>query len=133
MNHFSTSSLIPRCTNDITQVQLLVTMGLQIVVKAPNLGIWAVTKIAGKNLTWTAATGVAVVFLLVMLGVMMIIVIPKMTRMQKITDELNKVTREHLTGLRVIKAYNASEFHVENFEDTNKYLTDTSMFIFSVM
>lgn len=128
-NKFGAASLITRSTNDVTQVQMFVVMGLQMAIKSPILAVWALTKIAGKNFTWTVATGITVVILLLMLGVIMSQVMPRMMRMQRITDDLNRVTREHLGGLRVIRAYNAQDFHDERFEHTNTELTDTNMYV----
>lgn len=129
LGRFSTASLITRSTNDVTQVQNFVVMGLQIVVKSPILAVWAITKIAGKNAEWTWATAVAVVVLMVIMGVIIGLVMPRMMRMQRITDDLNRVTREHLTGLRVIRAYNAQDLHKDRFEKTNDELTGTNMFV----
>ncbi|MFT3943481.1 MAG: ABC transporter ATP-binding protein [Ancrocorticia sp.] len=129
LNKFGAASLITRSTNDVTQVQMFVVMGLQMAIKSPILAVWAITKIAGKNFTWTMATGASVVLLLVMMGVLLSLVMPRMMRMQRITDDLNRVTREHLSGLRVIRAYNAQDFHEKRFEHTNTELTDTNMFV----
>ncbi|AWE42832.1 MULTISPECIES: ABC transporter ATP-binding protein [unclassified Actinobaculum] len=133
VNHFTSASLITRSTNDVTQVQMFVVMGLQIAVKAPIMAVWAVIKIAGKNLTWTAATGVAVAVQLLLLGGLVLLVMPRMMQMQRITDDLNRVTREHLTGLRVIRAYGAQKFHGKRFEAANTELTDTNLFIMGWM
>lgn len=132
-DRFGTASLITRSTNDVTQIQVFVVMGVQMAVKSPIMAVWAMTKIAGKNLTWTWATGVTVVILLIMLTVVMSLVMPKMMRMQRITDDLNRVTREHLGGLRVIRAYNAQRFHSDRFEYTNTELTDTNLFVGKTM
>ncbi len=129
LNKFGAASLITRSTNDVTQVQMFVVMGLQMAIKSPILAVWALTKIAGKNFTWTMATGAAVVLLLVMMITLLSLVMPRMMRMQRITDDLNRVTREHLGGLRVIRAYNAQDFHEKRFEYTNTELTDTNMFV----
>ena len=110
INRFSTSSLITRSTNDITQIQTLVAMGLQAVVKAPILAVWAIAKIAGKNFTFTAATGVAVLFLIIILLCILVFAVPKSKKIQQLTDNLNLVTREHLTGIRVVRAYNAEKY-----------------------
>lgn len=101
-NKFGAASLITRSANDVTQVQMFVVMGLQMAIKSPILAVWAITKIAGKNFTWTMATGAAVILLLIMMSVLLSLVMPRMMRMQRITDDLNRVTREHLGGLRVI-------------------------------
>ncbi len=128
INRFSTASLITRSTNDITQVQMLITLGLQMMVKAPIMAVWAVTKIAGKGLEWSMATGVVVLVLMVVIGLLMIFVLPKFKRMQALTDDVNRVTRESLTGIRVIRAYNAENYQENKFEKANKALTDTQLF-----
>lgn len=128
INRFSTDSLITRSTNDITQVQMLITMGLQMIVKAPITAIWAITKIMGKGMEWTLATGVAVAILVVLLSSLMIFVMPKFKKMQALTDNLNRVTRENLLGLRVVRAYNAENYQEQKFEGANKELTDTHLF-----
>ena len=128
-NKFGAASLITRSTNDVTQVQMFVVMGMQMAIKSPILAVWAITKIADKNFTWTMATGAAVILLLVMMSILLSLVMPRMMRMQRITDDLNRVTREHLDGLRVIRAYNAQDFHDKRFEYTNTELTDTNMFV----
>lgn len=132
-NKFTAPSLITRTTNDIQQIQMFVIIGLQALVRSPIMAVWAISKIAGRNGTWTAATAIAVVILLVLLGVIMGLAIPKMMRMQRITDDLNRVTREHLSGLRVIRAYRAQKFHTKRFEYTNDELTDTNMYIMKAM
>ncbi|MDR2708327.1 MAG: ABC transporter ATP-binding protein/permease [Nitrososphaerota archaeon] len=128
INRFSTSSLITRSTNDITQVQMLIVIALQIVVKAPIMAVWAVIKIAGKGFEWSIATGVAVLVVLVLVAILMAFVIPKFKKMQILTDDVTRVTRENLTGLRVVRAYNAEDYQETKFEATNKALTDTQMF-----
>ncbi len=128
INKFSTSSLITRSTNDITQIQMLVTMGLQVVIKAPILAIWAVTKIAGKGLEWSLATGVAVLIMLLLFTLILIFVMPKFKKMQILTDNLNRVTRENLVGLRVVRAYNAENYQEQKFERANSELTKTNLF-----
>lgn len=133
MNHFSTPSLITRSTNDITQVQMLIAMGLQVVIKAPILAIWAITKIANKNLEWTAATGVAVLVLILLITVVIIFAIPKFRIIQTLTDNLNRVTRENLTGIRVVRAYNAEGYQQEKFDDANKELMDTNLYAMRLM
>ena len=128
MNRFSTDSLITRSTNDITQVQQLITMGLQMLIKAPIMAVWALTKIAGKGYEWTVATGVAVVIMVIVIGLIMIFVMPKFRQMQTLTDNMNRVTRENLTGLRVVRAYNAESYQEEKFERANAELTATQLF-----
>ena len=128
INGFSISSLITRSTNDITQIQLIVAMGLQLIIKAPILAVWAVIKISGKSWQWTAATGGAVAALIIMLAAIIILVMPKFQSIQRLTDHLNRVTREHLTGLRVVRAYNSERYQDEKFEKANDDLTKTNLF-----
>ena len=117
INRFSTSSLITRSTNDITQVQILITIGLQMVIKAPILAVWAVTKIMGKGFEWTMITGGAVFILVVMVVFLMIFVFPKFRKMQTLTDNITRVTRENLIGLRVVRAYNAGHHVIHDAGD----------------
>jgi ATP-binding cassette subfamily B protein len=128
INRFSTDSLITRSTNDITHVQMLITMGLQMIVKAPIMVVWAVSKIAGKGLEWSLATGVTVGIMLLVIAVMMTLVLPKFRKMQTLTDNLTRVTRENLTGLRVVRAYNAEAYQEEKFEHANSELTATQLY-----
>jgi ATP-binding cassette subfamily B protein len=128
LNRFSTASLITRSTNDITQIQLLITMGLQFVIRAPIMAIWAITKISGKGLEWTMATGVAVLILIVMITFLMILVIPKFRKMQVLMDNVNRVTEENLSGLRVVRAYNAENYQEAKFEAANEDLTSTQLY-----
>ena len=128
INRFSTSSLITRSTNDITQVQMLIVMALQLVVKAPIMAVWAVTKIAGKGFEWSMLTGGAVLILMLMVTLLMIFVIPKFKKMQILTDNITRVTRENLTGLRVVRAYNAENYQEDKFETANADLTGTQLF-----
>ena len=128
INRFSTASLITRSTNDITQIQMLVTMGLQAIVKAPILAVWAIRKIAGKGFEWSMVTGAAVLILVLLFTFILLFVTPKFRRMQVLTDNLNRVTRENLAGLRVVRAYNAEEYQENKFEAANNELTDTNLF-----
>lgn len=128
MNSFSTASLITRSTNDITQIQTFVAMGLQALVKAPIMAIWAICKIAGKGWEWTLVTGGAVVILIFMLGSIIGLSMPKYKIIQKLTDNLNRVTRENLTGIRVVRAYNAENYEEKKFEKANEELTRTNLF-----
>lgn len=121
IKRFSTTSLINRSINDITQVQTLVAMGLQAAVKAPILAVWTVLKIAGKSWQWTSVTGGAVCVLLIMPGTIIALTIPKFSIIQKLTDNLNLVTRENLTGIRVVRAYNAQNYQEEKFEKIKYY------------
>lgn len=128
IGQFSTASLITRTTNDIQQIQMFVALGLQAMIKAPILAIWAIIKIAGKSWQWTSITGVAVVILIMMLGTVIVLVLPKFKNMQKLTDNLNRVARENLTGIRVVRAYNAEGYQEKKFEKANEELTKTSLF-----
>ena len=128
VKNFSTSSLITRTTNDITQIQMFISMGLQLLIKAPVTAIWAVTKILNKNITWSAITAVAVIILLVTILTLMSIVMPRFKRVQKLTDKLNGVTRENLTGIRVVRAFNAEKYQEDKFNKVNDELTNTQLF-----
>lgn len=128
IGHFSTASLITRSTNDVTQVQMLIVMGLQMLIKAPIMAVWAVCKIAGKQWQWTFSTGVAVVILLTIVLICVSLAMPKFKKLQKLTDDLNRVTRENLTGLRVARAYNAEKYQEKKFDGANSELTDTNLF-----
>lgn len=128
VKNFSTSSLITRTTNDITQIQMFISMGLQLLIKAPVTAIWAVTKILNKNIAWSAVTAVAVIILLVTILALMSIVMPRFKRVQKLTDKLNGVTRENLTGIRVVRAFNAEKYQEDKFSKVNNELTNTQLF-----
>jgi ATP-binding cassette subfamily B protein len=128
IGHFSTASLITRSTNDITQVQMVIAFGLQAAVKAPIMAVWAITKIAGRSWQWTAATAAAVAILFVVIVILFILVVPKFTKIQTLTDNLNRVTRENLSGIRVVRAYNAEDYQEEKFEKANSDLTSTNLF-----
>lgn len=130
---FSTSSLLTRTTNDVVQVQMLLVLGTEILFKAPMTAIWAIVKIAGKSWQWTTATAVAVVILLMIVGVCLALSLPKFKKMQKLTDNLNRVTRENLTGLQVIRAYNAEGYQEEKFEAANEELKSAQLFTGRVM
>ncbi len=125
---YQTSSLITRTTNDVTQIEMFIAMGLQLIIRAPIMAIWAVTKIFNKNLEWSLLTGAGVVVLLTTVIILMIIVLPRFVKVQKLTDKVNDVTRENLTGIRVIRAFNAEKFEEDRFEDVNNTLTRTQMF-----
>ncbi|KAF5055713.1 putative ABC transporter ATP-binding protein [anaerobic digester metagenome] len=128
MNRFSTDSLITRSTNDVTQVQQFITMGLQMLIKAPIMVVWALIKISGKGFEWTVATGVVVGIMATVIALIMVFVMPKFRKMQVLTDNLNRVTRENLTGLRVVRAYNAESYQEKKFEGANQELTSTQLF-----
>lgn len=133
---YSVSSLITRTTNDIGQIQMLISMGLQLIIKAPITAVWAVTKILGKSIEWSAVTAIAVIILLLTIGILMMIVMPKFKIVQELIDKLNSVTRENLTGIRVVRAFNAEKYQEEKFEDENIKLTNQQLFnqkVFNVL
>lgn len=125
---FSTASLITRSTNDVTQVQMLVVMGLQVIIKAPIMAVWAILKISNKSWQWTLSTASAVVLLLTIVIICVSLAMPKFKKLQRLTDDINRVTRENLTGLRVIRAYNAENYQETKFENANTELTNTNLF-----
>ena len=127
MNRFSTSSLITRSTNDITQIQMTTAMGLMIMIRAPIMAVWAIMKILDKNWEWTVATAVAVVVIVTVISVIMLYAIPRFKRIQGLTDNVNRVTRENLAGIRVVRAYNAESYQEEKSEVANRELTDTNL------
>ncbi|QEA31049.1 ABC transporter ATP-binding protein [Secundilactobacillus malefermentans] len=128
ITQFSVPSLLTRSTNDITQLQMFIAIGMQVMIKAPITAVWAMTKIAGKGWQWSTATAVAVVALIVMLAVILTLVQPRFKIVQRLTDRLNLVTRENLNGIRVVHAYNAEKFQNDKFDKANNDLTDTNMF-----
>ena len=125
---FSTVSLITRSTNDITQTQTVIVMGLQVMIKAPITAVWAICKIMGKSGQWTFSTAVAVGLLLLTVSICVSLAMPKFKRLQQLTDNLNRVTRENLNGLNVVHAYNAEKYQEDKFEYANKELTETHLF-----
>lgn len=133
INGFSTASLITRSTNDITQVQMAIAMGLQVIIKAPILAVWAILKILGKSWQWTAVTGGAVVVLIIIIGIVVLFAMPKFRMLQVLTDDLNRVTRENLTGIRVVRAYNAENYQMNKFDKSNKKVTSTLLFATRIM
>lgn len=133
INKFSTASLITRSTNDITQVQNIVAMGLQLMIKAPITAVWAISKILGKGIEWTVATGGAIVGLLILISIVMIFAMPRFKKIQKLTDRVNLVTRENLTGIRVVRAYNAEKYQSNKFEEVNTELTKNNLVINRIM
>ena len=130
---FTTSSLITRTTNDVTQIQMFLSMGLQLMIKAPIMAVWAIIKIVNKNLTWSMVTGGAVLLLLIMIIVLVIFVLPKFKIIQTLTDNLNRVTRENLIGIRVIRAFNAEDYQNKKFNNANDDLMNTSIFTGKLM
>ncbi len=128
INKFSTSSLITRSTNDITQIQMFIVMALQIAIRAPIMAIWALTKIMGKGTSFVYIVAIALIIVISTVTTLMINVIPKFRKMQVLTDNITRVTREHLTGLRVVRAYNAESYQEKKSEKANEDLTNTQMF-----
>ena len=136
VKQFSTSSLITRTTNDITQIEMLIAMGLQLLIKAPITAIWAITKILNKSWQWSAITAVAVAVLMATIATLMVIVLPRFNKVQKLIDKLNGVTRENLTGIRVVRAFNAEQYQEEKFDKANNNLTNQQLFnqkVFAIM
>lgn len=125
---FSPSSLITRTTNDITQIEFLIAMGLTLMIKAPITAVWAVTKILNKNIEWSILTGVAVLVLLITIGIIMMIVMPKFKIVQELMDKINMVMRENLSGIRVVRAFNAEKYQEDKFENVNNTLTNQQVF-----
>ena len=128
VKQFSTSSLITRTTNDITQVEMLIGMGLQLLIKAPITAIFAVTKILNKSWEWSSLTAIAVLVLLSVIITLIFIVMPKFKIVQKLTDKLNGVTRENLMGIRVVRAFNAEGYQEDKFNEVNNKLTNQQLF-----
>lgn len=133
IGRFSTASLITRSTNDVTQVQMLIVMGLSIMMRAPIMAVMAILKIVDKSWQWTLSTGVAVIVLLIVVIICVSLCMPKFKRLQSLTDDINQVTRENLTGLNVVRAYNAEGYQEEKFEKVNKDLTETHWFTSKTM
>ena len=133
---FSTSSLITRTTNDVMQIEMLIGMGMQLLIKAPIMAVWAISKILNKSVEWSMLTALCVVVLLTTIGIIMAIVLPRFSKIQKLIDRVNGVIRENLTGIRVIRAFNAETFQKNRFEDVNSNLTSMQLFnqrCFSIM
>ncbi len=127
-NRFSTPSLITRTTNDVVQMQMLVAMGMQVIVKAPVMAIWAICKISTSNVKWTWAVAITVIAIIVMLALIVGLCYPKFKKIQKLTDDLNDVTRENISGVRVIRAYNAESYQESKFEKVNTAVTKNHLF-----
>lgn len=136
VQRFKTASLTTRTTNDINQIEMMLGMGVQSIFQAPIMAIWTMRRILTKNWQWSVATGIAIVLLLAIIGVLIVIVLPKFTLVQKLIDKINLITRENLTGIRVVRAFNAEEYQKDKFQKINKELTSTQMFnqrIFAVL
>lgn len=128
INEFSTASLITRSTNDVTQVQMLIVISLQVVIKAPTMAVWAVMKIAGKAWQWSLATGITVALLIIILSIAIVLTFPKFRRVQWLQDALNQSARENLTGIRVVRAYNAEDYQEKKFRKANTELLENQLF-----
>lgn len=128
IGRFSTASLITRTTNDVVQVQMLIVMGLQMLLRAPIMAVWAICKIINKSWQWTFSTAVTVSALLIIVCICVLLALPKFKKMQQLTDNINRVTRENLTGLCVVRAYNAEEYQEKKFEEANTALTSAALF-----
>ena len=128
INAFSTASLITRSTNDVTQVQMLIVISLQVVIKAPTMAVWAVMKIAGKAWQWSLATAITVALLIIILSIAIVLTFPKFRRVQWLQDALNQAARENLTGIRVVRAYNAEDYQEKKFRKANTELLDNQLF-----
>lgn len=133
INNFSTASLITRSTNDVTQVQTFIVIGLQLLIKAPILAVWAVLKITGKNWELSLTTGIAVLILLIIVGICIAIALPRFAKLQKLTDNLNRIARENLSGISVTRAYNAERYQEDKFEEVNSELTSVNLVANRVM
>ena len=129
IKEFSTSSLITRTTNDVTQIEMLISMGLQAMIKAPIMAVWAISKILGKSMELSSLVGAGVIILLITVFTIMAIVTPRFEKIQKLTDKVNNVTRENLMGIRVIRAFNAETFQLKRFGNVNNELTNTHLII----
>lgn len=128
IGHFSTASLITRSTNDVTQVQMLIVLGLQMLIKAPIMAVWSICKIASSEWQWTLAMAVSIIVLLAVVITCITLALPKFKKMQRLTDDLNRVTRENLTGLKVVRAYNAEDYQERKFDVANAEMTGTTLY-----
>lgn len=128
MKKFSTPSLITRTTNDVSQIQMFVAMGLQVLIKAPILAIWAICKISATSIEWTMATFVCVAVIVVVVGIIVALCLPKFRKIQKLIDNLNNATRENIAGVRVVRAFNAEQYQEDKFEKANDNLTKNQLF-----
>ena len=133
IKRFSIPSLLTRTTNDVTQIQMLFTMGLQVVTRGPIMAIWAIGKILGKSEYWLWVVVVAVIVNVLMTTVLMTLAFPKQSVIQKLTDKLNSITRESLTGIRVVRAYNAEDYQDKKFEEANDEVTRLNLFVNRLM
>ena len=128
INAFTTPSLITRTTNDIIQIRMMIVMGLQVFIKAPILAIWAICKMSVTSVEWTLATAIAVAIIAVMVVLLVILCFPRFRVIQKLTDRLNNVTRENVSGVRVVRAFNAEAYQEQKFEDVNDAIVKNHLF-----
>lgn len=128
IGRFSTPSLITRSTNDVMQVQMLIVMSMQVVIKAPLMAIWAITKIAGKAWQWSLATGITVAILMALMALILALTFPRFRRVQWLQDGLNRSARENLTGIRVVRAFNAEKYQHDKFQKSNTELRNNQLF-----
>ena len=133
MNRFSPASLITRSTNDITQVQNIIVFGTLALIKAPVMSIWAISKISTKHIEWTLATAISVAFVCAVLLICYFFALPRFKRIQGLTDNINRITRENLTGLRVVRAYNAEDYQERKFEKANEEITSNNLTAHRIM
>ena len=126
---FKTSSLITRTTNDVTQIEMFLSMGLQLLIKSPIMAIWAISKIINKNITWSVLVGGCVIVLLITIFMIFLLVYKKFEIVQKLIDKVNNTIGENLTGIRVVRAFNAEKFTEDKFNNINEELTKTQMFV----
>lgn len=133
INNYSTASLITRSTNDINQIQTFIVMGLQALIKAPILAVWAILKIVGRNWQLSLTVAGEVVVLILIVGTCIVLALPKFTKLQQLTDNLNRVSRENLSGISVTRAYNAEKYQEDKFEVANNDLTKVNLFTNRVM
>ena len=132
-NHFSTPSLITRTTNDVVQMQNFMAMGIQMLFKAPIMAIWAILKISSTDISWSVATIICVAIIVICVSILVILCLPRFKKIQKLTDELNDVTRENVSGVRVVRAFNAEKYQEEKFEKVNDKITKTNLFTSKAM
>ena len=128
INQFSTPSLITRTTTDVVQMQMFVAMGVQLLFKAPIMAIWAICKISATHMAWTLATILTVVVIVMVVGALIAICYQRFKKIQKLTDDLNDITRENVSGVRVVRAFNAEKYQEEKFEKTNQEITKNNLF-----
>ena len=133
INRFSTPSLITRTTNDVVQLQMLIAIGLQVMIKAPVMAVWAIGKISATNVQWTEATLATVIIMVALIGILVGLCYPRFKKIQKLTDDLNNATRENISGVRVVRAFNADEYQHNKFEKINNNVMRNNLFTSRLM